>query len=726
MNINERIVGVIYKLISWYNRFGSIGKGNIMKKAIIGLLAGLLLMPDVIVSASSVSNSIKQSRSDASTVTSQISSCSQSSTTKETTSDSTATSSSQSKNKDNLSDLQKLDKIVQVVRKTMLYNDESMTSFVSIEANKSYHVLGQRYINDKLYYYVESDEQKGYLLAQDVQEVKKVDLSQTLTCIEDGNYYSDFNGNIAGNIEKGCQYYTDGYYIIDGICYYSIFSEDASGSRSWLGYAKESNVQLLQSEKLSKQVTVKKSGSRWQNFFWRKKGDLQIGHVYQVKRRYRLGSGRNYYSLYRTDKNGKEVWCGYANTSLFNDLKKIKKETKITATKEYKRYQDFFFNTKGEIKKGQVYNSNGYYELGNGNRYYSLYQTDAKGKRVWKGYANINSFRQLKLKKQTKLVTVKKEYKRYQDFFWNKKGNATQGQVYESHGYYELGNGMKYYTLYKKDKNGQSKWYGYTNTKAFKDFKATKINKRAKVVNNYKRYRDFFWNKKGDLKGYQKKTVVVKYRYTIGNGTQYYSIYSTNDKWLGYVNAKAVKIYRYKKLNVPNYNQYTYQVPTGCEGTALLQALQYKGYVKKENPTTFLKKIPRTNSPYTGFGGNPFLPDVQPGFPAIFSKPLAKWGKKYGNVIDYSGKSFSTAINEVMKGNPSVIYVTVGLKPVQWGSFAFGKAVINNHAVTLAGYDEEKGKVYLSDSISGKYWASYSKVKKIYDARKWTVTVRSK
>lgn len=26
MNINERLVGVIYKLILWYNRFGSVGE----------------------------------------------------------------------------------------------------------------------------------------------------------------------------------------------------------------------------------------------------------------------------------------------------------------------------------------------------------------------------------------------------------------------------------------------------------------------------------------------------------------------------------------------------------------------------------------------------------------------------------------------------------------------------------------------------------------------------
>lgn len=702
-----------------------------IKKGLILLLACLLVSPEVVQCVSITS----EMQSTASTT---VDRAVNSSTTEQTAVSSEAISSEQSiskgqetdtsqstETKPDISDLQSVAKIVMTSQETLLYETEFLTSAVTVDSHKVFKVTGQRKIDGQLYYYVESGKTKGYLLKDTVTELKKVNQKQLLTALNEDVYYKGLDSS-SGNLRQGKVYETDGYYQVNGVKYYALYQVDSNNKRSWLGYAKESDLQVLKMEKSDQKVTVKKSGNRYQNFFWKKKGTLDQGTVYQVKGIYRLGNGESYYSLYRLNKEKKEVWYGYANTKFFNQLKMVKKAQKVTVIRNYKRYQDFYWNSKGDTKKGQVYETTGYYTLGNGERYYSLYQVDKQGKKVWKGYTNVKNFRELSLKKQTKLVTVKKEYQRYQDFYWNPKGQCQTGQVYESRGYYELGNGNRYYTLYKKDKNGKAKWYGYANVNAFSDLKSTKIDKRAKVIKNYQRYQNFFWQVKGDLKGYQKKTVVVKYRYTLGNGNQYYSIYTTDNKWLGYVNAKAIKIYRYKKLNVPNYNQYVYQVPTGCEGTALLQALQYKGYVKKETPTTFLKKIPRSTSPYTGFAGNPFLPDQQAGFPAIFSKPLAKWGKKYGNVIDYSGKELTTAINEVMKGNPSVIYVTGGLKPVQWRSYSFGKAVVNNHAVTLAGYDEEKGKVYLSDSISGKYWVSYAKLKKIYDARKWTVTVRSK
>ncbi|EGU6690188.1 trypsin, partial [Staphylococcus pseudintermedius] len=41
---------------------------------------------------------------------------------------------------------------------------------------------------------------------------------------------------------------------------------------------------------------------------------------------------------------------------------------------------------------------------------------------------------------------------------------------------------------------------------------------------------------------YVNKPVIAKYIYTLGNGRQYYSLYSIkSDKWLGYVNVNATK-----------------------------------------------------------------------------------------------------------------------------------------------------------------------------------------
>lgn len=52
----------------------------------------------------------------------------------------------------------------------------------------------------------------------------------------------------------------------------------------------------------------------------------------------------------------------------------------------------------------------------------------------------------------------------------------------------------------------------------------------------------YFDSKKGKSDAYVNKPVIAKYIYTLGNGRQYYSLYSIkSDKWLGYVNVNATK-----------------------------------------------------------------------------------------------------------------------------------------------------------------------------------------
>lgn len=84
----------------------------------------------------------------------------------------------------------------------------------------------------------------------------------------------------------------------------------------------------------------------------------------------------------------------------------------------------------------------------------------------------------------------------------------------------------------------------------------------------YKRYSNFFWKYRGTAEVNQ--TYETSGYYTV-KGTRYYSVYTTDDKWLGYVNANAINVYDYIKMkNIVNYNQYVWKVPTGCEGYALL------------------------------------------------------------------------------------------------------------------------------------------------------------
>ncbi|OJG24699.1 hypothetical protein RR47_GL002293 [Enterococcus columbae DSM 7374 = ATCC 51263] len=183
--------------------------------------------------------------------------------------------------------------------------------------------------------------------------------------------------------------------------------------------------------------------------------------------------------------------------------------------------------------------------------------------------------------------------------------------------------------------------------------------------------------------------------------------------------------YQQRVLSVPYYNQNAWGAPVGCEGVALLQALQAKGYAKQYNPRSFLNEIPHSTdgTPYTGFVGSPFIANNWQ-FTAIFDQALTKWGQRYGNVSNISGSSTSQLLDQIWQGNPVVAYVTVHMTPLAWGIWQFGRVPNNNHAVTLSGFNKHNGTVFVTDPIDGQYWMPASKFASIYEARKMAVVVR--
>lgn len=240
-----------------------------------------------------------------------------------------------------------------------------------------------------------------------------------------------------------------------------------------------------------------------------------------------------------------------------------------------------------------------------------------------------------------------------------------------------------------------------------------------------------------DIKWYEAKRIndstyevqfnVMNHNYE--NGTYHVHAYLTNyaNKQVGTVvgDVNVAGDFQQKVLNVPYYNQNAWGAPVGCEGVALLQALQTKGYAKQYNPRTFLNEIPKSvdGTPYTGFVGSPFIANPWQ-FTAIFDSALTKWGNRYGRVENISGSSTAQLLDQVWQGNPVVAYVTVHMTPLAWGNWSFGRVPNNNHAVTLSGYNKHNGTVYITDPIDGKYWMSASKFASIYEARKMAVVVK--
>ena len=145
-----------------------------------------------------------------------------------------------------------------------------------------------------------------------------------------------------------------------------------------------------------------------------------------------------------------------------------------------------------------------------------------------------------------RVKVTKKNYKLYKNFKWKKSKTKIYKKTYVAKYRYDHKNGNKYLALYTKG----GKFVGYINKKAVKRLgsatlpeqgKAYAYGKRVKIKSKkYKLYKNFKW-KKSKTKVY-KKTYVAKYRYKHENGNKYLALYTKSGKFVGYINAKAVKV----------------------------------------------------------------------------------------------------------------------------------------------------------------------------------------
>ena len=145
-----------------------------------------------------------------------------------------------------------------------------------------------------------------------------------------------------------------------------------------------------------------------------------------------------------------------------------------------------------------------------------------------------------------RVKVTKKKYKLYKNFKWKKSKTKVYKKTYVAKYRYDHKNGNKYLALYTKG----GKFVGYINKKAVKRLgsatqpeqgKAYTYGKRVKIKSKkYKLYKNFKW-KKSKIKVY-KKTYVAKYRYKHENGNKYLALYTKSGKFVGYINAKAVKV----------------------------------------------------------------------------------------------------------------------------------------------------------------------------------------
>lgn len=273
--------------------------------------------------------------------------------------------------------------------------------------------------------------------------------------------------------------------------------------------------------------------------------------TYRVKYTYQQ-EGETYYSLY--DNNNQWQGCVKStevkkSDSPWGAYEEDKNYLQIQ-NKNYKMYNNQSWNSPYTASKyyQKTLKVQKIYHHFNGDTYYSLYDNQNK----WKGYVN---------KKATQIVSTpwgnaidkngyvsitNANYSLYNNKEWNTIGktskyNRNTVKVKKKYNHY---NGNTYYSLYNKD----DKWLGYVNTDAIKEAENSwgiKWNKTqyATVVNsNYNVYRSRNFDHKVSLDKYKNKTIKVTGYYKHINGEVYYSIENNSGQWIGYVNAKALKL----------------------------------------------------------------------------------------------------------------------------------------------------------------------------------------
>ncbi len=216
------------------------------------------------------------------------------------------------------------------------------------------------------------------------------------------------------------------------------------------------------------------------------------------------------------------------------------------------------------------------------------------------------------------------------------------------------------------------------------------------------------------------------------------------DKTTGWVEKKYFSNYSSSTFgrvvnNVPYISQLKpVYAPNGCEPTSLLMGLQGKGYTNiglKE----FLDKMPKTSSnPAKGYVGIPYN-TVQNLFQTIDPEPLAKYGQKYGNVVNIQGASKDDIIREIQNGNTVVAYVTLFWNQPYYRTLPIeGKntsRIWNNHVLLITGYNPVNNSFYIADPYNHEkaganrskpfyYWKNANVFERLYNIRKFAVVIR--
>lgn len=188
--------------------------------------------------------------------------------------------------------------------------------------------------------------------------------------------------------------------------------------------------------------------------------------------------------------------------------------------------------------------------------------------------------------------------------------------------------------------------------------------------------------------------------------------------------------------SIPTYNQKKEGYHLGCEGVSLFMALKGLGYIENYTIDEFMDTMPYGNNPYQGFWGNPTIGHYGENAgkrTTIYPGPLSKWANQFATAEDLTGASIDDLKKELSEGHVLLVFVTTAWKNPIWKKYPWSinpkGEVENNHCLTVVGFNSN-GDFLVNDchdgskdNRQGEYWVKADVFAKIYNARKYAVSV---
>lgn len=291
---------------------------------------------------------------------------------------------------------------------------------------------------------------------------------------------------------------------------------------------------------------------------------------YIVKRIYDTNSTDDVYSIYSPDG----TWLGYGKSKDFDQTYTNNSSQKYVEiiNNNYRSYSDLgdFSVKQSSIKSGNKYVAKDRIKHSNGNVYQSLYELNKNTNQlVWVGFINDKALKHLpddfgdfhKVKDGVTFKVTHSNYGIYQDKNFKKKVGTSQelkNKTLKVKGYYDrFSKKERYLSVY--DSNDQ--WVGYLQVSAGDcsdqtlEYFSKAINKTATLNGNIITLNKINGNfsslaldgkySKDEYKMTVKSgtKVLIKRAYNVDNYEfkDIFSIYDTNNKWLGYIDAGTLQ-----------------------------------------------------------------------------------------------------------------------------------------------------------------------------------------